>query len=175
MLVIRRLVLLSLCLAATIHCSAAEPGLIFYLQLVRGNDQSDPPTESAKPIGPLLSEKLSSVFKWKDYWELKRERILVKQGATIRKRLSPEHEVEVELPSPDTLRIRIFLNGRLTRTRTQPVREAFCIAGGNEGPDQSWFIIVRRDEPQQVEDKPHPATQSPSTHLRASLISLWSK
>jgi len=172
----RFLVSLSLLLAVTVPGMAAQaPGLTFYLQLIRGNDQGDPPTESAKPIGPILSKKLNSVFKWKDYWELKRECVVLKEGGKVRKRLSPEHEVEIELPNPDTFTFRIFLNGRLTRTRIQPVRDAFCIAGGNAGANQSWFIVVRRDEPRQVDVKPHVGTESPSTHLRASLISVRSK
>jgi hypothetical protein len=168
MRMIRRSIFLGLLLVATIPGSTAEqPSLTFYLQLVRGNDQSEPPTEYAKPIGPILSQKLSTVFKWKDYWELKRESIAVKQGAKVRKRLSEEHEVQVELSIPNTLTIRIFLNGRLTRTRIQPVHDAFCVAGGSAGPNQSWFVVVRRDEPRQVGDKPHHVSQSPSTHLRA--------
>src|SRR5262249_15600265 len=151
-IMIQLLARLSLLLTLIAGASAAQgSGLTFYLQLVRGNDQNQPPTDYAKPIGPILNRKLRAVFKWKNYWELNRNCIAIKQGERIRKRLSNEHEVEIELPEPDKLTIRVFLNGRLSRTRTQPVHDAFCVTGGNEGNDQSWFIVVRRDAPQSAE------------------------
>jgi len=150
----RLLVRLSFLLAIIVSASAdQEPGCTFYLQLVRGNDQNHPPTDYAKPIGPILNRKLKAVFKWKNYWELNRNCIAIKEGERIRKRLSKEHEVEIELPEPDTLTIRVFLNGRLSRTRTQPVHDAFCVTGGNEGSDQSWFIVVGPDEPLPAESR----------------------
>jgi hypothetical protein len=149
---IRLLICLALLPLALAGAPAAQSsGLTFYLQLIRGNDQNSPPTQSAKPIGPVLTQKLSSVFKWKNYWELKRDCITIKQGGRLRKRLSAQHDVEIELPNPDTFTIRIYLNGHLTRARTQPARDAFCVAGGNAANDQSWFIVVRRDAPLDAE------------------------
>ena len=75
-----------------------DPGMTFYLQLVRGNDQDTAPTPEATPIGPNLSEKLHSVFKWKHYCELKQDLVVLKPGQRVRKRMSPEREVEIELP-----------------------------------------------------------------------------
>jgi hypothetical protein len=123
------------------------PGLTFYLQLVRGNDQDAPPTTDAKPVGPKLSERLRSVCKWKRYWELKSDSVVVKPGQKVRKRMSPEREVEVELLDSRSIAARIYLNGELTRSRTQPAEAAFFIAGGDKGENQSWFIVVRRDRP----------------------------
>jgi hypothetical protein len=124
-----------------------KPGLTFYLQTIHGNDDDAPPTPDAKPIGPKLNEKLRSVWKWKHYWELKRDSAVVKPGQRVRKRMSAEREVEIELTDLRTMTARIYFNGRLTRSRNQPAEGAFCIAGGDEGKDQSWFIVVRRDRP----------------------------
>jgi len=124
-----------------------DAGLTFYVQLVRGNDQDTPPTPDAKPIGPKLSERLHSVLKWERCWELKRDSVVVKPGQKVRKRMSPEREVEIELWDSQRMAARIYLNGKITRSRTQPTEAAFDIAGGDKGEDQSWFIIVRRDRP----------------------------
>jgi hypothetical protein len=144
----RLLVLISL-LLAVVGCrpTTSEPKVTFYLQFVRGSDRDTPPTAEAKPIGPKLNYKLRSVWGWKSYWELKRDSIVVSPGQRARKRLSPEREVEIELLDPHRMAARIYLNGTLTRSRTQPAERAFCISGGDEGRDQSWFIVVRRDPP----------------------------
>jgi hypothetical protein len=135
-------------LLASVCCQAAsEGGLTFYLQSVRGNDRDAPPTSHAKPTGPKLSERLSSVFKWRHYWELKQESIVVTQGHRIRRRMFPEREVEVELLDDRRMTTRIFTNGKLTRIRQQPTEAAFVVAGGPERDNQSWFIVVRRDRP----------------------------
>jgi hypothetical protein len=128
-----------------------DPGLTFYLQLIRGSDQNTPPTPDAKPIGPKLAERLYSVFKWKNYWELKRDSVVVRQGQRIRKRMSPEREVEIELLDSQKMCVRNYVNGRLTRSRYQPAADAFYVAGGDKGEDQSWFIVVRRERPSDSE------------------------
>jgi hypothetical protein len=124
-----------------------ESGLTFYLQMICGNDHDARPAPDASPIGAKLSKRLSSVWKWKHYWELKRDLAVLKPGQRVRKRMSAEREVEIELTDLRRMTARIYFNGRLTRSLHQPAQDAFYIAGGNEGQDQSWFIVVRRDRP----------------------------
>ncbi len=115
--------------------------------MIHGNDNDTPPTLDAKPIGPRLNERLRSVWRWKHYWELKRDSVVVKPGQKVRKRMSAEREVEIELRDLRRMTARIYFNGRLTRSRNQPAEGAFYISGGDKGQDQSWFIVVRRDRP----------------------------
>ncbi len=125
-----------------------DPPVTFYLQQVRGNDLPTPPIPGAKPIGPKLSKQLRSVFKWEHFWELKRDSITLKAGEKARKRMSAEREVEIERLDAKKVEIRIYRDGKLRRTATQRVDTRFAIFGGEKGPDQSWFMVVRRDEPQ---------------------------
>ncbi|MGO9204406.1 MAG: hypothetical protein ACLQM8_28125 [Limisphaerales bacterium] len=142
------LVTLALILAGP-GCQPAmdKPGLTFYLQMICGNDRDTRPTPDARPVGPRLNERLRSVWKWKHYWEIKRDSVVVKPGQRVRKRMSAEREVEIELRDLQRMTARIYFNGRLTRSRSQPAEGAFYIHGGDEGQDQSWFIVVRRDRP----------------------------
>jgi hypothetical protein len=127
---------------------ASDQRVSFYLQLVRGNDRDEPPTSDAKPVGPVLADRLQSVFKWKNYWELSRDAAVVKCGEKVCRSLSPERKVEIELLSADTMKVRVYVKGHLSRCRTQPVQNAFYIAGGDKDSDESWFVVVRRDAPQ---------------------------
>ena len=131
--------------------AATEQPVPFYLQLVHGNDQATPPVPDGKAIGPKLSKQLRSVFKWEHFWELKRDTVALKIGEKARKKMSAEREVEIERRDAKTVEIRIFRDGKLKRTSAQSVDTRFAIFGGEKGPEASWFIVVRRDEPQPPE------------------------
>lgn len=128
--------------------AADEPAVTFYLQLVRGNDSAAPPAPDARPLGPKLSGCLRSIFKWEHYWELKRDAVTLPPGGKIRRRMSADREIEVERLDAEKAVVRIYCEGRPTRVATQNVKTRFAVIGGEKGQDQSWFIVVRRDEPQ---------------------------
>ena len=145
----RLMILLAFLLpAAGCHPAAKARGETFYLQVIRGGDSDVPPSETSKPIGQKLRTKLQCAFKWKHYWEIKRERLEVTQGRKVREVISPAETVELELLEPENVTVRMYSSGRLVRSRRQPAHNAFCVTGAPLGEDQSWFIVVRRDEPQ---------------------------
>jgi hypothetical protein len=123
-------------------------GSTFYLQAIRGTDNDSPPTPEARPVGPVLRRRLQ-VFRWKSYWEIKRESVVVQPGGKTRQRMTADREVEIALPNPREMIVCLYVNGKLTRRRTQVIDTAFYIAGVENAndPPQSWFIIVRRDNP----------------------------
>jgi len=131
--------------------AARDSGATFYLQLVRGSDGDGPPTTDSKPIGQKLQNKLQCAFRWKHYWELKRDTVKVAPGIKVRDRLGPQQTVEIELLDSDTVAVRIYSGGQLIRSRQQPAADAFCVTGGHSGADQSWFIVVRRDQPRSLD------------------------
>ena len=128
-------------------CDQPRNEAVVYLQLVCGNDQDVPPTSEARETGQKLNDRLHKVFKYKHYWELKRELLRLRNGRKTRARICAEREVEVELLKSQAMAVRIYDGGQLTRTRMQPVDSAFVVAGWDKGPGQSWFIVVRRDRP----------------------------
>src|SRR5665213_3068884 len=91
------LMLLVLMLGLAVGQSAGAPGVTFYVQLVRGSDADAPPTAEAQLIGAKLGQRLHGVFKWKNYWEIKREAVTLKTGEKVRKRMSAQQEVEIAL------------------------------------------------------------------------------
>jgi hypothetical protein len=137
------LILLALpCLAL----SADKTGITFYLQLIRGTDDDQPPAITARLAGPELARRLQ-MFRWKNYWEINRRAILLGDGGTTRQRMSAEREVEIARNAPREMIVSIYDNGKLTRRRLQSLDTPFYIAGGDKDATQSWFIVVRRDKP----------------------------
>jgi hypothetical protein len=118
----------------------------FYLQLVRGTDEASPPSPGARPTGPKLNQRLQ-MFKWKHFWEIKRQTVVLQAGGKTRQRLSAQREVEIEMAGSNEVTVSIYLDGKLTRRGRPAVEAVFYIAGDDYPDGQSWFIVVRRDQP----------------------------
>ena len=132
---------------------AAETPVTYHVQLVLGTNQEKPPQANYKAIGPKLSQQLSGVFHWKTYWEANRQDIVVKNGKKGKVRLSKDFEVEIELFSPAppaTVReIRLFKKGVLAcKSKREIGSKKMAILGSDSKDGNSWFVVVRRDQPQ---------------------------
>jgi hypothetical protein len=132
--------------------AADAPAVTFFVQLIRGSDEDSPPAPQARLIGARLDHRLHDVFRWKNYWEIKRETVALKTGVKVRKRMSAQRDVEIAWPSARDMTISIYTDGKLTHKQTQSIDTAFCIAGGDRDVSQPWFIIVRRDNPDAGQD-----------------------
>ncbi|HUD46516.1 MAG TPA: hypothetical protein VMR33_06785 [Candidatus Baltobacteraceae bacterium] len=142
---------------AHMAAGASAESITFYLQLVQGTDADTAPAAGATLVGGALGHRLE-MFRWKNYWEVKRQTVQLKTGAKSRRHMTRQRDIEIALPTPTDMTICIYLDGRLTRKRVQPVNTAFYIAGGDNDGAHSWFIVVRRDKP---ENSPATEVQSP--------------
>src|ERR1051326_4787628 len=98
---------------------------VFYIQFVLGSDRDNLPVETANPIGPKLEERLRGVFRWKRYWELNRDTVVLVPRQMARRRVSSEREVEIERLGSQRIVVRVYLEGKLSRSRTEPSEGAF--------------------------------------------------
>src|SRR5688572_28732280 len=74
--------------------------LTYNVQLIRGDNETHVPEPDAHRVGPKLSQKLRPVFKWENYWEIKRQKVEINPGKKARIRLNKEREVEIDLTDP---------------------------------------------------------------------------
>lgn len=143
--------------AAQMTTAASAEPVRFYVQLVQGTDTDTPPAAGATLVGTALGHRLR-MFRWKNYWEVKRQTVQVQIGGKARQHITPKRDVEISLPAADQMTVCIYVDGKLTRKRKQHVSSAFYIAGGQNEDAKSWFIVVRRDKP---ENTPSAQAQSP--------------
>jgi hypothetical protein len=114
---------------------------------VRGTDDAQAPEKGAKPIGPKLSKALSSVFRWKHYWEIQRQEVSAQPGQKTRVQLASRRAAEIDLTLPGKRKVTTFQGDKPQTSVTQPVSEAWTLIGGDRDPKSVWFIVVRRDKP----------------------------
>ncbi len=83
---------LTLCLlgltffGVNLHADADVDPVTYYFQLVRGTERDVPDDPKWKPVGERLGNKLRSVFRAKNYWEVSR------QKASVKKERFAEHD-----------------------------------------------------------------------------------
>ncbi len=119
----------------------------FYVQLVRGTDESQPPASGCRRVGPKLAEQFQAVFRLKHYWEIDQKEIAVAPGKVNRVQLSPERIVEIDLSEPEKRKVTV-LQGRTVLDRMiRPTGEAMTLIGGKRDGQSIWFVVVRRDRP----------------------------
>jgi hypothetical protein len=141
------IILTVLVCALTSEAKAEEGATTFYVQLVRGTETTQPPAPGCKQVGPRLAGTFRPVFKWKSYWEMNRQQVVLVPGRTARVRLGNGREAEIDLRNPKERRVAAFQNGQLVDRTITPPGEAMTIIGGNRDGKSVWFIVVRRDKP----------------------------
>ena len=137
------------------RASAKDLSIVCHVQLVLGTNQEKASEAKYRAIGPKLSGQLSSVFQWKNYWEVNHQMVMVQNGKADRVRLSKDCEVEIKVipataAATNAVReIRLFRKGALIcKSKREIGSMKMSILGGDSKDGNSWFVVVRRDEPQ---------------------------
>ena len=139
--------LLFLCFLATLVQAASTKPSVLYVQVIRGTDEAKPSGKNYREIGPKLSAKLSPVFKWKHYWETDLKKVDFDPAKVTKLALAGQRTLEIERLKSGALEVRLFRrSGLVTKTR-QATHGRMAILGGEEGTKESFFVVVRPDEP----------------------------
>ena len=123
----------------------------FYVQVIWGTDQNKPVGSHHREIGPKLSGKLSPVFRWKHYWETERKKIQVDPAKVTKVQLANQRTLEIEKLKSGEMEVRLFRRTGLVTKSRQPVNGRMHILGGEDSSKDSFFVVVRSDEPKNGE------------------------
>ncbi len=149
----KRVGFLLLVCACISYASAADtpPRTTYYVQVIWGTDQDKPVGADYRKIGPKLGAKLSPVFRWKHYWETEQRKVQLDPAKVTRLPLAQQRSVEIERLKSGDIEVRLYRrSGLVTKTR-QSCNERMAILGGEDSKRDSFFVVVRLDEPLKVE------------------------
>jgi hypothetical protein len=140
-------------LSAGLRAGEAQPGdLKFQVALIWGTNKENPTDPTLKEVDPKLKEGLQKIFKWKHYYEVKRDSnkepfVVAKKGSSERK-LSEKCKIEArQIDGRDSgkpmLEVKVIGEGNWVKTVRQPVvpKEYLTIAGDDKN-DTAWFIVL---------------------------------
>ncbi len=143
---LRTCLFLVVALAASLPASAMD--LKLRGQLIWGTNDAKPKDGSCKDLEESLKGRLSRVFKWKNYFEIKDQPIVVVPGDARKVRMSEKCELELKLVDDFTLEVKLFGEGQLTKTLRQSVQalrqgELAILAGDSkEKFGDAWFVVL---------------------------------
>jgi len=127
--------------------AADSPPADFYLQIVRGANDTKSKDASWKPIGPKLAERLKRVVPWEYYWETARQEIAPAKGKPRTIAVSPGRHVEIAWVSDHQVELCMYRNGVLRRKSKVKVTSGMTVVGGDTTGNEGWFVVVRKDKP----------------------------
>jgi len=139
--------LITVCLFALPVCIAGD--LHMQVQLVWGTDGAPPAGSKYQPLEAQFKNKLARVFKWKNYYLIHEQKVVIAgQGDEKRLKLSSKCEIELKRLDDSTLEIKLFGEGRLTKTVRQSVQalekgELAVLAGDDkDNYADAWFVVI---------------------------------
>lgn len=119
----------------------------YYVQLIHGTNDPKAQNPGWKAVGPKLSQVFPPVFKWKEYWEVKREEVVVVGGKVSKIKITSDRALEIELTQDGQTELRLYRGGELKRKMRTSGGSRMSILGGDTATKDGWFIVVRRDKP----------------------------
>jgi hypothetical protein len=134
------------CFLAFALTAAAESATV-YVQVILGTDQNKPNGTNWLEVGPKLSAKLSPVFRWKHYWETERKKVEFNPDKVAKVPLGSNRTLEVERTKTGDFEVRLTRRTGLVTKARQSSKDCMAILGGEESTKESFFVVVRRDEP----------------------------
>jgi hypothetical protein len=117
-------------------------------QLVWGTDGERPVDVTVKELDSQLKKKLGSIFKWKNYFEVNQQKITLGPKESKKLKLSNKCEIELRFLDDNTLEIKLFGEGKLTKTVRQSVKslvlgDIAVLAGDDKDKyNDAWFVIL---------------------------------
>ena len=117
-------------------------------QLIWGTNEPKPKDGKCHEVDAVLREKLGRIFKWKNYFEVKAESFGVKPSEARRVRMSKTCELELRVVDDFTLEVKLFGEGKLTKTIRQSIQalrqgEVSVLAGDSKDRyGDAWFVVI---------------------------------
>ncbi|MBC8002918.1 MAG: hypothetical protein H7X97_10060 [Opitutaceae bacterium] len=114
-------------------------------QLIWGTNDKPAADSKDKPVDPALAKKLSSVFKWKYYYEVSSTEFKVPSRGAKEVTVSSKCKVVVkELEGPQ-VEVQVFGEGKHVKTVTSKLtKEETLTIAGDDKKECAWFIYFQQ-------------------------------
>ena len=129
--------------------SSLAADLLLRVQLIWGTDGAPPEGAKYQPLEPQPKNRLARVFKWKNYFVIHEHKCLLEsQEDEKRLKLSAKCEIELKRLDDSILQIKLFGEGKWTKTVRQSVKalqrgELAVLAGDDkDNYADAWVVCI---------------------------------
>lgn len=114
--------------------------------LVWGTNDAKSPNPKHKPVEAEVAKKLQALpFKWKNYFEVKRERFTLAEGETKDVTMSKVCVIKVVKLGDEKLEVSVFGKGKQVSKITQALpKNDMIVTGGDAENLTAWFVVLRQ-------------------------------
>ena len=136
------------CMLAFTCVAAPAKDLKFQALLIWATDAEKSPDSNHKPVDAEVRKKLHELpLKWKNYFEVKRERFAVHKGGSEKATLSDKCGIEVKDVDGNHIEVSLIGKGEPVLRRTQPLSKGEMLVLGGNAPDETgWLVVLKRIE-----------------------------
>jgi hypothetical protein len=112
--------------------------------LIWGTDAPKPNDPNLKDVDPKLIEKFRKIFKWKDYYEIKRQDIDLKMGQPQDVALSDKCAIKLNLTEKEGMAYELLGEGKSVYKGNQsmPLKDILILAGDDKNAT-AWFVVLK--------------------------------
>jgi hypothetical protein len=137
-------VLLSLACLVWLKMDSVHAGdLNVQALLVWGTNEEKPPDKQLKELTAELLKKLRGVFKWRNYFEVNRQKVVLPEKGSKKTRLSDKCEIEIEHFGGADIEVRVIGQGKLFgKVRETISAGKSVVVAGDDKRDTAWFVVV---------------------------------
>lgn len=123
--------------------AAEENETHFVAELIWGTNSEKPADKDFKPISPDLKKRLRRVFKWQNYFEIKRKDFTASPDKPSRVEMSRECRLDVASVGANEYEIQLYGKGVLVVTKRQRIQPGeIVVLAGDDKEDDAWFVVL---------------------------------
>jgi len=114
--------------------------------LIWGTNADQSPDAAHKPVDKVTAEKLRNVFKWKNYFLVNKQNVVIPSRSTKQIQLSKQCAIEItELPGPK-VEVKLIGDHKPVNKTVKPLSkgERFVIAGDDKN-ETAWFVVITQN------------------------------
>lgn len=133
------IVLATACSLQTVHAANLELEII----LIWGTNDAKSPKKEHKPVDKELAKKLH-IYKWKNYFEIRRFKETVPNRDSKRIKISDKCEIVIKELEGPKVEVELYGEGKLiNRTTKQLDKSEYFVLAGDDKNDNAWFIVIK--------------------------------
>lgn len=138
---LRGVVIFLLCLTFALPVPAAE--LKIEARLIWGTNDEKVSDPKCKPVDEATAKKFRKIFKWKNYYEVNRETVVVPSRGNKKLTLSPKCTIDIKELEGPKVEVMLIGEGKPVNKTIYPLAkgESFIIAGDLKNGG-AWFILI---------------------------------
>jgi hypothetical protein len=129
--------------ASSFQARSGSTDLNLQAQLVWGTNKEKPDDPILKEVDSSVAEKLRKVFKWRNYFEVKRQNFTVPVGSPKKIKMSDDCEIEVQNLGNSSIEVKLYGRGKLAVRKTQKISPSeLLVLAGDDKDDTAWFVVL---------------------------------